>query len=689
MKELAPGQLRNIGFAAHIDAGKTTLTERVLYYAGMTHRIGEVHTGNTIMDYMEEERERGITITAAATQVRWAWRGLPYTINIIDTPGHVDFTIEVERSLRVLDGLVVLFSAVHGVEPQSETVWRQADRYGVPRLAFLNKMDLAGADPQDVMQQMRKRLGARPVAVQLPLGEEREFYGLVDLIEQQAYTWRDEELDKGEVPAEVRDQVREQRQILLETLAEYDETIFNKVFDDPAAITAEEIRAALRRTTLRRQLVPVFCGSAYKNKGVELLLDGICALLPSPADVGSVRGVHPETGREETRSLKDDDPFAALVFKIALDEQHRKMAFFRVYSGKARRGQVVLNTRAGMRERLMNLYQLHGGKRTLVEEATAGDIAAVGGIKDIQTGDTLCDLEAPIALDAIQFPQPVVGMVVEARRSSDLDALRGALALIEEEDPSFKVVEDEETGQTIMRGMGELHLEVILHRLRDDFRLDANAGVPRVAYREQLTETITHTYELRRESDEQQLYARLTFEIGPATETFLNSAEFQSGGARLQFEAAMPEGKLPAPLVKAARRGFEGMLSQGPLAGHELHHLRVCLLDAATEPGLSTEQAFELCARLAYRKAAPQARPILLEPIMDVEVNTPEEYVGPIIGDINRRRGIPKGMEPRIGYTVIKADVPLAELFGYAVQVRSLSSGRATAVLTFSHYAPC
>jgi len=687
MKDSDPAQLRNIGFAAHIDAGKTTLTERVLFYTGRTHRMGEVHTGNTIMDYMEEERERGITITAATTQTEWEWQGNSYLINIIDTPGHVDFTAEVERSLRVLDGLVVLFSAVHGVEPQSETVWRQADRYRVPRLAFMNKMDLPGADYLGVMEQMRKRLAARPVAIQVPIGEEREFRGLVDLVTRQAYIYDETGYHKTDIPAQMTEEVARRRQQMLETLAEYDEHLLEKVFDDPEAISVEEIREALRRTTLARQLVPVLCGSAYKNKGTELLLNAVCAYLPSPVDVGSVHGKNPETGEEITRSLRRDDPFSALVFKIALDEQHRKIAYFRVYSGTATRGQVVFNTRAGERERLANLYQVHGGKRKLVEEVDAGDIAAVGGIKDIQTGDTLCDREAPVVLENIKFPQPVVGMVIEAKRSSDLDELKAALDQIEEEDPSFIVVEDEETGQMIMRGMGELHLEVVVHRLRDDFKIEANAGIPRVAYREEFTQTVKQTYELDRQTDEQQLYAKLTFELGPATEAFRQSSEFKTGETRLQFENELPQGTLPPAYIEAARRGFEGMISQGPLSGHELHHMRVRLLDAATDSDRSEELAFELCARIGFRRAAPKAGAVLLEPIMDVEVNTPEEYVGPIIGDINRRRGVPKGMEPRIGYTVIKADVPLAELFGYAVDVRTLSSGRATAVLTFSHYA--
>ncbi len=683
-----PELLRNIGFAAHIDAGKTTLTERVLFYTGRTHRLGEVHTGNTVMDYLEEERERGITITAATTQTQWRWQEQDFTINIIDTPGHVDFTIEVERSLRVLDGLVVLFSAVHGVEPQSETVWRQADRYEVPRLAFINKMDLPGADPQRVMEQMRERLGARPVLLQWPLGEERGFYGLVDLVRLEALTWDDAGFHRGPIPDAVREEAELRRQLLLETLAEYDEELLNKVFDQPEQISEEDITRCLRKATRARQIVPVFCGSAYRNKGVEPLLDAVCAYLPSPADVGAVKGRDPASGEVVLRPLRAQAPFLALVFKIALDEQHRKMAYFRVYAGKARRGIVVHNPRTGERERLNNIYQVHGGKRTHVQEVEAGDIAALGNVKDLQTGDTLCALDEPTILDRIAFPTPVIGMVIEPKHSRDVDELQAVLVQLQEEDPTFQVVEDEETGQTIMRGMGELHLEVILHRLRDDFKLETRAGIPKVAYREQLTRTQPFDYELRRETEEQQLYARIIGELGPADESYLKSMTYTVEQQRLQFVNDLPEGSLPKMYVDAIRRGFEGMLSQGPLSNHELHHLKVRLRQAKADARLSSELAFELAARLAFRKYAPKGAPILLEPIMDVEVNTPEEYVGPIIGDINRRRGLPQGMEPRLGYHLIKAQVPLAELFGYGVHIRTLSSGRATAALTFSHYAP-
>ncbi|MCB9297567.1 MAG: elongation factor G [Lewinellaceae bacterium] len=685
-KSTDPELLRNIGIAAHIDAGKTTLTERILFYTGRTHRIGEVHDGTTIMDFMEEERERGITITAAATQTSWPWRETEYTINIIDTPGHVDFTVEVERSMRVIDGLIVLFSAVHGVEPQSETVWRQADRYHVPRLAFVNKMDLPGAHFEEVMEQMRRRLAARPVALQIPVGEEEFFRGIVDLVSQKATIWEEEERHVLPIPEEIREAAAAARQQMLETLAEYDEGILSKIFDEPEAITEAEIRQAIRRATLRREIVPVLCGSAYKNKGVQMALDAVCAYLPSPRDVGAVRGTHPRSGQEETRSLTGGDPFAALVFKIALDDQHRKMAFFRVYSGHARRGQGVYNPRTGEKERLSNLYQLHGGKRNAVWEVAAGDIAALGGVKDIATGDTLCDPDKPIVLESIQFPQPVVGMVIEARHSRDIDKLHEALHQIEEEDPSFQVLEDEETGQTLIRGMGELHLEVISHRLRDDFKLDANLGRPQVNYKEQLSQPVSATYEYRREVGE-PLYAQLAFELGPAGPAFLDGPEFQGGRTRLQFESRLPEGALKPEYLAGARRGFENMLQVGIFAGYEVHSLKAVITGAQASHD-SSELAFELCAREAFRAFASQGAPILVEPIMSIEISTPEEYIGALMGDLNRRRGIPQGMEPRASHTIVKAQAPLAELFGYAAQIRTLTSGRAGAALTFSHYAP-
>ncbi len=678
--------LRNIGIAAHIDAGKTTLTERVLFYTGRTHRIGEVHDGNTVMDYLEEERERGITITAAATQADWDWQGQRYAINIIDTPGHVDFTVEVERSMRVIDGLVVLFSAAHGVESQSETVWRQADRYQVPRLAFINKMDLVGANFDEVLAQMRKRLATRPLPVQIPIGEEENFRGLIDLVSQQAIFWEEDEPSFAAIPLELAAEAQAARLKMLEVLAEYDENIFSKVFDAPSTITEAEIRAAIRRAAVSREIVPVLCGSAYKNKGIEPVLDAICAYLPSPVDVATVKGVHPEHGTEEIRPLNEKAPFAALVFKIVLDEQGRKLAFFRVYSGQARRGQIMHNPRSGQRERLANLYQLNGGKHKAVWEVKAGDIAALGGVKDIKTGDTLCAPEAPIILESIQFPEPVVGMVIEARHSRDLDRLHEILHEIEEEDPSFRVLEDEETGQTIIRGMGELHLEVISHRLQQDFKLEANLGRPQVNYMEQLSQPLEYEYEFVREVGE-RLHAQLRFELGPADAHFLESSDFRLGRTRLQFESDLPTGGLKADYLLAIRRGFENMMPIGVQAGFELHSMKARLIEARQFPD-SNELAFELCAREGFRATAPRCTPILVEPVMFIEIACPEEYISAIMSDLNRRRGIPKGVEPILSHTLVKAEAPLAELFGYAVDIRTLSAGRATVALTFSHYAP-
>ena len=686
MKDEQAALLRNIGIAAHIDAGKTTLTERILYYAGRTHRMGEVHEGTTIMDYMGEERERGITIMAAATQVQWTSRELLYTINIIDTPGHVDFTVEVERSLRVCDGLIALLSAVEGVEPQSETIWRQADRYHIPRLVFVNKMDLPGADFEDVIQQVRKRFAARTLPLQVPIGQEEFFEGVVDLVTRKAMIWEGEDWHEIPIPEDLREEVAEARQHLLETLAEYDEALFTKVFEAPEEITEPMIRKAIRHATLARQIVPVLCGSAYKKKAVQPLLHAICAYLPSPADVGATKGTIPGTGQEVSRSLQAKEPFAALIFKIVHDELHHRIAFFRVYSGLARRGQAVLNPRTHNRERLNNVYQLHGGKHNTVWEVSAGDIGALGGVKDIITGDTLCDADHPILLESIPFPEPVIAMVVEARHSRDLDKLKDALHILEDEDPSFKAGEDPETGQMLIHGMGELHLEVMSHRLRDEFKVDVNLGRPQVNYKEQLSQTIFITHEYTREVGD-PLYAQLEFELGPADAEFLKSQEFQTGRQRVQFEEAVPDGSIKPEYLPAVRRGFESMWHVGPLAGLEMHSFKVRVRGGKMSSD-SSVLAFELCAREAFRATAAQCGPILVEPIMWVEVTGPDEYTGGIMSDLNRRRGIPLGLDVKLTHTIIKAHVPLSELFGYASQVRNLSSGRALASITFSHYAP-
>jgi len=600
--------LRNIGIAAHIDAGKTTLTERILYYTGITHRFGDVHDGNTIMDFMEEERDRGITIKAAATQTQWKWQEREFRINIIDTPGHVDFTLEVERSLRVLDGLVVLFSAVHGVEPQSETVWRQANRYKVPRLAFVNKMDLPGAYFESVVEQMKKRLACEPLPIQLPLGEEEFFRGVIDLVSMKAIDWPEETPQEIPIPEDFQEKAKTARQAMLEKLAEYDETIFGKIFDAPESITEAEILAAIRKVTLDQTLVPVLCGSAYKNKAVQPLMDAICAYLPAPDDVGQVKGIHPKTQKEVTRAMKADAPFAALVFKIALDEQHRKMAYFRVYSGEVDRGTQVLNTRSNHKERLANLYRLSGDKRTALQLIEAGDIAVLANVKDIQTGDTLCDPAHPIVLEAIPYPEPVISMVVEAKQSSDLDKLEDALLQLEAEDPSLQIAEDEESGNTLLRGMGELHLDVIAHRLRDEFRVPVNLGRPEVNYKEQLTETIPYEYEYERPQPE-PLHARISVEIGPADDSFLESPEFLSGRTRLQFENQLDGKKIPLPFLESIKTGFDRMTSLGVIAGFPLLGLKVSLKDAESYEH-SNELAFELCARNTFRRAAHRPLPL-------------------------------------------------------------------------------
>ena len=687
MKSKTNGLLRNIGIAAHIDAGKTTLTERILFYTGKTHRMGDVHDGNTIMDFMDEERERGITITAAATQTEWDYHNQEHLINIIDTPGHVDFTIEVERSLRVLDGLVVLFSAVHGVEPQSETVWRQANRYEVPRIAFVNKMDLPGAYFESVLEQMRKRLACEPLPIQFPMGEEEFFQGVIDLVNQEAIRWDEEDkVIKGPIPEAFRESAATARMAMLEKLAEYDETIFSKVFDEPENISIEEIQSAIRLLCHNHTLIPVLCGSAYKNKGVQPLLDAVCAYLPAPEDVGNIQGIHPKTQDDISRELNINDPFTALVFKIALDDQHRKMAFFRVYSGQAKRGEQVLNTRNQHKERLANLYLLNGDKRTTLDKVEAGMIAAIGNVKDIQTGDTLCDKQHPILLETILYPEPVIGMVVEAVHSQDLDKLEEALVQLEAEDPSLKVLEDEESGHTLLRGMGELHLDVISHRLRDEFKVEVNLGRPQVNYKEQFTQTIAYTYEYERPLPE-LLQAKISIELGPADESFLNSPAFTTGQTRLQFINGLSGKKIPLIYLEHIRKSFERMMMSGVIAGYALHSMKVELKDAETFEH-SNELAFELCARNTFRRAAPEAGPVLIEPIMSLEINCPEEYIGNIMGDLNRRRGQPQGMEPRTGYSLIKAEAPLSDLFGYAAHIRTLSTGRATASVTFSHYAP-
>lgn len=680
--------LRNIGIAAHIDAGKTTLTERILYYTGKNHKIGNTHTGDTVMDHQREERERGITITAAATQASWEWIQQQFTINIIDTPGHVDFTVEVERSLRVLDGMVALFCAVGGVEPQSETVWRQANKYGVPRIAFVNKMDLAGADFNKVLRQIRKQFGANAIALQIPIGEEEHFSGIIDLVAMKAWQWNNEKPIGIPIPVDLLDEAKRQRYQLLEALAEFDEVIFHKFFQEPESITTNEVMRAIRCSVLAQEVIPVLCGTAYKNKGIEMLLDAICAYLPSPLDLPAVEGQHPETGATAFRSSNAEDPFAALVFKIALDEQNRKVFFFRVYSGSIEPGTVVLNPRTGKKERLASLFQLHGAKRFALNEVTAGDIAAVVGLKNMQTGDTLCALDAPIILESIQFPEPVIGVAVEAKYHQDLGKLSQALAELMQEDPTFKVKVNPETAQTLIYGMGELHLEVLVNRLINDFGIECTTGVPEVTYREALTQTIQHTERFAKQNGGQGLFAEISVEIGPADANFLQSEEYLSGKTRLQFINDISGGAIARELIPAVRKGFEEAMKNGLLNGNELEHMKVRLIDGQMHSKDSKPLAFELCAKEAFKAAGVKSLPILLEPLMLVEVLCPDEYIGTIMASINQRRGLPLGIDSRLNETIIKAEVPLAELFGYAANIRQTTKGKASTTLTFSRFAP-
>ncbi len=683
---------RNIGIAAHIDAGKTTTTERILYYTGLSHKIGEVHDGAATMDWMEQEQERGITITSAATKTRWNWQGREYTINIIDTPGHVDFTVEVERSLRVLDGMVALFCAVSGVEPQSETVWRQGNRYRVPRVAFVNKMDRSGADFFHVVNDIREKLGANAVPLQIPIGAEETFRGVVDLIANEAIIWREEDqgmtYDVVPIPDDLTTTVEEYRGKLLESVAEYDEGLLEKYFEDPESISQDEIRAAIRAATIDMSIVPVLCGSAFKNKGVQRLLDAVCAFLPSPLDLEAVKGVNPKTDEEEIRRPTVDDPFTALAFKIATDPYVGRLCFFRVYSGALNAGSYVLNTRTGNKERISRIYQMHANKQNPIDLVEAGDIAAGVGFKDIRTGDTLCDINHPIALESMTFPDPVIGVAVEPKSQKDLDKLGMALAKLAEEDPTFRVRYDEETNQTVISGMGELHLEIILDRLRREFKVECNQGQPQVNYKEALTKTVSHRERLKKQTGGAGLFADMEFELGPADPEFLESEEFKSGKTKLQFVWDIVGGSIDKNFQKPIMDGFLAMMDNGILAGYAIESMKVRVYDGSMHPVDSKPIAFELCAKEGFRNAAPKCEPVLMEPIMKLEVVTPEEYVGPVIGDLNRRRGVPKGQEQRIGGAVaIQADVPLAEMFGYVTALRTITSGRANSTMEFSHYA--
>lgn len=683
---------RNIGIAAHIDAGKTTFTERTLFYTGVTHKIGEVHEGAATMDWMEQEQERGITITSAATKCAWTTEGQKFDFNIIDTPGHVDFTVEVNRSLRVLDGLIFLFSAVDGVEPQSETNWRLADNYKVPRIGFVNKMDRAGSDFFAVVKDMKAKLGANAIPLQVPIGAEHNFKGVVDLVTNQAVVWN--ESDQGmtfeviPIPEDLKETVLEYRQKLIEEVAGYDDTLLEKFFDDPDSITVPEIRAAVRAAVCDMKMTPVMCGSAFKNKGVQACLDAVCHFLPSPIDIEAVKGINPKNDQEVSREPKITEPFTALAFKIATDPFVGRLCFIRVYSGKLDAGSYVLNTRSNDKERISRLYQMHANKQNPIDSVEAGDIAAAVGFKDIRTGDTLCDLDHPIILESMVFPEPVIGLAVEPKTQKDLDKMGMALNKLAEEDPTFRVRYDEETNQTVISGMGELHLEIIVDRLRREFKVECNQGAPQVNYKEALTKTVTHRERLKKQSGGSGLFAEMEFELGPADEDFLNSDEFKSGKKKLQFIWGVVGGAIDKNYQKPIADGFTQMMSNGILAGYNIDSMKVRVFDGGMHSVDSKPIAFELCAKEGFRAAMPGTKPALMEPIMKLEVITPEEYVGPVIGDLNRRRGLPKGQEGRNGGAVaIQADVPLAEMFGYVTSLRTLTSGRASSTMEFSHYA--
>ena len=673
---------RNIGIMAHIDAGKTTTSERILFYTGKTHRIGEVHEGAATMDWMVQEQERGITITSAATTAFWHYDGKTYQINLIDTPGHVDFTVEVERSLRVLDGTIATFCAVGRVQPQSETVWRQADKYGVPKIAYVNKMDRVGADFLACVEEIHTKLGAHAVPVCLPIGAEDKFKGIVDLISRKAiYYDSSEELvnyEVKEVPAEMADEVARWRDKLVEVAAEVDETLMEKYFEDPDSLTEEEIIAALRKGTISMQIVPACCGSSFKNKGVQFLLDAVMRYLPSPLDKGAVKGTHPKTGEELERKPDAAQPFCGLVFKIATDPFVGRLAFMRAYSGKVDAGSYVFNTRTGKKERIARLYQMHSNHQNPIEFVEAGDICAAVGFKDLRTGDTVCDENHPITLESMVFPDPVIGIAVEPKTQGDLDKLGVALSKLAEEDPTFTVKSDHETGQTVISGMGELHLDIIVDRLRREFGVEINQGAPQVNYKESITATVQHREVFKKQTGGRGKFADIIVEIGPADE----------GATGLQFENAVKGGNVPKEYVPSVQKGFEAAMANGCLAGYEVPSMKVTLLDGSFHPVDSDQLSFEIAARMAFRHAYRKAKPVLLEPIMNLEVVTPEEYMGDIVGDLNRRRGQINAMDTTAnGARIIKAFVPLAEQFGYVTVLRTLSSGRATSTMSFDHYA--
>ena len=674
---------RNIGIMAHIDAGKTTTSERILFYTGKTHKIGEVHDGAATMDWMVQEQERGITITSAATTAFWHYQGKSYQINLIDTPGHVDFTVEVERSLRVLDGTVATFCAVGRVQPQSETVWRQADKYGVPKIAYVNKMDRVGADFLACVEEIHTKLGANAVPICLPIGSEDKFQGIIDLIARKAliYDNNSEELVNyhvTDIPEDMKGEAELWRDKLVEAAAECDETLMDKFFEDSESITDEEIIAALRKGTISMQIVPACCGSSFKNKGVQFLLDSVMRYLPSPLDKGAVKGTDPKTGEEEEISPSADEPFCALVFKIATDPFVGRLAFMRVYSGRVDAGSYVHNVRTGKKERIARLYQMHSNHQNPIEFVEAGDICAAVGFKDLRTGDTICNENHPIVLESMEFPDPVIGVAVEPKTQSDLDKLGIALGKLAEEDPTFTVKSDHETGQTVISGMGELHLDIIVDRLRREFGVEINQGAPQVNYKEAITATVQHREVFKKQTGGRGKFADIIVEIGPS----------DSDKPGLQFENQVKGGNIPKEFIPCIQKGFQTAMANGCLAGYEVQSLKVTVLDGSFHPVDSDQLSFEMAARMAFRHACPKASPVLLEPIMSLEVVTPEDYMGDIVGDLNRRRGQIQAMDSTPnGARIVKAFVPLAEQFGYVTILRTISSGRATSTMSFDHYA--
>ena len=676
---------RNIGIMAHIDAGKTTTSERILFYTGKTHKIGEVHEGGATMDWMEQEQERGITITSAATTCFWNYNDKQYKINLIDTPGHVDFTAEVERSLRVLDGAVATYSAADGVQPQSETVWRQADKYNVPRIGYVNKMDRSGADFFETVQQMKDILGANPVVIQVPIGAEENFKGVVDLIKMKAILWHDEtmgaEYDVEDIPADLQDECDEWRNKLLEAAAEYDEALMEKYFDDPNSITEDEIIAAIRKGTISMACTPMICGSSYKNKGVQPLLDYVCAFLPAPVDVEVVTGTNPNTEEEEGRKPSEDEPTAALAFKIATDPYMGRLVFFRVYSGSVKAGSYVYNPRSGKKERISRLFQMNSNKEIPMESIDAGDIGAGVGFKDIRTGDTLCDEEKPIVLESMTFPDTVISIAVEPKSQADVAKLDNGLAKLAEEDPTFTVRTDEQSGQTIISGMGELHLDIIIDRLKREFKVECNQGKPQVNYKEAITKEVNLREVYKKQSGGRGKFADIIVNIGPKDEDYTEGD--------LQFINEVKGGNVPKEFIPAVQKGFQDCLAAGVLGGYPVTGLKVTLLDGSFHPVDSDQLSFELAARNAFKNACPKAGPVLMEPIMKVEVVTPEESMGDVIGDLNKRRGMVQGMDDaRSGAKIVKAMVPLAEMFGYVTALRTITSGRATSSMEYDHHDP-